>query len=517
MKNKYLVLLIALVVLLGVFSGYLFLQNQELLNKKNVVTIQGSKEEFQKQPIEDCSNIQDIDKRLWCILKQKVKTKDIKKCNDIDNLWFRENCKINIVASLKIENMCQSLIENNDKEVCYLILAQMKTDYSLCENIENKNFQEWCRTWAYFEEARIKKDVKICDNIIHKQVTPSCYNAILDARPDIVSEKYLPYYYHDYNIKPFYRILECERNIDNEYNKEKCYELQTERLGDSLLCDNLKNIDGRDRCLYSFAKENPDITLCERMFDGISCYISVAVKKQDVLICDLIKDQEEVSSCKRALLFSQGDIESCEIAGDYEKDSCFYLLATQLHNPNICQRVENSYTRNTCYNEGARDTHDPVFCERIINDLSRTYACLIDVAYALDDPNICDKILNPEQLEKCYFYFAKKEKNIKYCERIKDEYYRNICLRDLSSVLKDDNICLKISDKDIMDACYAYSLLCEKITGEEKKDACYYLKALSSVNKEICNKIQNVSMRERCVEEFQPLNDYSNSEPDVAY
>lgn len=444
----------------------------------------GKKSFTQEKSIKNCSYIQDKDKRLWCILKQKISTQDISECNSMDELEFRENCKMNISALLNTENICQTLIENDGQEICYIILAQIKTDYSLCENIENKNFQEWCSTLAYFEEARIKKDVKICDNIIHKQVAPSCYNAILDARPDIVSEKYLPYYYHDYNIKPFYRILECERNIDNEYNKEKCYELQAERLGDSLLCDNLKNIDRRDRCLYSFVKENPDITLCERMFDGISCYISVAVKKQDVKICDLIKVQDEVSSCKRSLLFSQGKIESCETAKDYEKDNCFYLLAKQLNDPKICQRVENSFTRNTCYNEGALDTLNPLFCQSIVNDLSRIYGCLTDVAYSLDDPDICDKILNPEQLEKCYFHFAETRKDISFCERVGDEYYRNICFRDFSILIRDERICEKISEKDV-------------------QGDCYYAQAVTRAEQEICLKIQDISLQERCIKELQ--------------
>lgn len=104
----------------------------------------------------------------------------------------------------------------------------------------------------------------------------------------------------------------------------------------------------------------------------------------------------------------------------------------------------------------------------------------------------CDKY-NGEKKTMCYYLFDKVRLTDEVCSQGNGDI-KDYCYRELASITKDENICLKAGKR--MDGCYLNlaqlkqnELLCEQITAQNVRDNCYYQLAILKRNKSLCEKI----------------------------
>lgn len=152
-------------------------------------------------------------------------------------------------------------------------------------------------------------------------------------------------------------------------------------------------------------------------------------------------------------------------------------------------------------------------------------ATIIQNAIENEDSSVCDDIYLQEARDVCYWEVAKAIKEPSLCEKISGEDEKNYCLAVIN---KDSSVCERISDQDRRNYCTAVITedlsLCKRISGGDRRNHCiasikkdaYYCQLMSDKNvgyycyrdvaiarndSSLCGKIEVEYMRNRCYAE----------------
>ncbi len=164
-------------------------------------------------------------------------------------------------------------------------------------------------------------------------------------------------------------------------------------------------------------------------FDENRCYLDLAERKQDVHICDNIKNPSvAVESpegfrvrCYQDVAYAAKDPSVCEIVpgGLSERDDCYARLS-------LCDKI-SSGNGDYCYTQRASFGNDISSCNLVKNKDE----CYSQAAWWRKDFTLCAKIQDQEKKQQCddstYFYRAREEKNPLLCDQIKDANEKTKC------------------------------------------------------------------------------------------
>lgn len=93
------------------------------------------------------------------------------------------------------------------------------------------------------------------------------------------------------------------------------------------ICEELTDSDEKDECYFTFALENKDNNLCERVIESIPKNICHAVVLDNADLCEEITDADGKDACYGTYAVTNNDRSSCEkIIDSTQKSICYGLV-----------------------------------------------------------------------------------------------------------------------------------------------------------------------------------------------
>lgn len=219
------------------------------------------------------------------------------------------------------------------KNICYRDLAKKEKDESICEKVDDLSLRIDC-----FEKLAIaKKDPEICNKISYSYFEKWC---LANPEADLCG----------------YGLSHYKEDTTRHYqDKNYCVALAGT---DVSKCASLG--DGAVSCYSSFALENNDLSLCDKILniskafakeqrDG--CYVALAELRKDPSLCEDINN--DYGTKDRCYLRSKEDIDGsfCEtgdVAGYLHGHVCYPYIAEQTKDISLCAKAGQDIF--TCFN-----------------------------------------------------------------------------------------------------------------------------------------------------------------------
>lgn len=232
------------------------------------------------------------------------------------------------------------------------------------------------------------------------------------------------------------------------------------------------------------APDNPASGVCQKISQPEDVYSCLAVVNSDSNFCQEIKSVEEKNVC---LALTNKDISFCQKIRDQEpKEICYYELSFVVRDIGYCDELDNwekcyfSFVHRLYWQERS-DEIEAKYCEKFSEGAGIDLA-FKDSCWALKegDSTLC------QGNEHCLSFFKQP---LSFCENTKSKS-KSDCLRDRALTARDTSICEKIDDITMRDNCYSsYSAhispdlsLCEKISDKMTKNMCYREYAINLSN-----------------------------------
>ena len=235
-------------------------------------------------------------------------------------------------------------------------------------------------------------------------------------------------------------------------------------------------------CLSEVAPEITNPEKCEEFKDENnknSCYISVSEFHKNISYCDKVTGESKYA-CFSVVAVATNNEDLCE------DPRCLLSIAKAKQNPNLCKRIPEMNSR---YNEESVGYVDP------------TDFCLMQYAIGLNDGQVCFDLKNQDDKNSCFRGVAISSKNITLCKHIKDVSGPPKVIE--CKIINGEKICevkktfLDKTDEFKILNCYSpiannNPSECGKVREDSLKlmNACYY--EISELNKDpnICKNIE---------------------------
>lgn len=263
----------------------------------------------------------------------------------------------------------------------------------------------------------------------------------------------------------------CEKLIIED--KDECYYVIGMNKKDDKLCLKINNEKKKNFCLI--ATGLVDESICKGLYQT-DCYLSLAVAKRNEKLCDKIPYSIEKDRCYQVVLsskaISEQKEESCNNLNFEYRGGCYYGIALDKKDENICQKIG--------------DKHDLNYGK-----------CFMNIAMIKLDENLCEKAYGSEDI--CYFQLAEIKLNENLCGKTKD--LKGLCFRIIATYTNDPSLCEKLQDQDKDDCYYSVVIsskdenLCEK-TSSSSKGFCYEGVAVIKKDELLCEKADD--LKEMC-------------------
>lgn len=178
--------------------------------------------------------------------------------------------------------------------------------------------------------------------------------------------------------------------------------------------------------------QEPVILGCEGVedYDRDDCYIELAVKINDVLICSLINDATFT-------------------------DECYFRMANLLVKSSLCNNILQKNKMNIC---NAIVKRDASLCENVADNISKG-GCYMNLAFFLNDISLCNKISVKSLSIICNAVILR---NPKLCEEFKG-IERDECFLAVAAASEDKSLCEKIKDEGYRESCYESMLFINQL------------------------------------------------------
>lgn len=171
-------------------------------------------------------------------------------------------------------------------------------------------------------------------------------------------------------------------------------------------CQFITDANEKDECYVSLAEETVNIKYCGKMEDprtGFYCLQKIGVMTDDLKICEGIEGKD-----------------------DYWADICYWKIAEQRPDFELCLRIKH---------QGDKET------------------CLGNIALATKDYNPCTKMLNTTNAINCYQKVAIEAKDETICGFMTQQLSKDICIRKVAIAKEDIKTCEKITTKIVKESC----------------------------------------------------------------
>lgn len=167
----------------------------------------------------------------------------------------------------------------------------------------------------------------------------------------------------------------------------------------------------------------------------------------------------------------------------------FSAIALKRNNPNICGKISsivqwnsNQSLQHLCFTELALALQDETVCEKI-KDRSSQGRCFHDLAQAIHDPSLCDKILDSFEKGECYGSLVYNTAEKELCLRLEEGEAKDRCFLGYVE---------KTGEMEICNSSMSINSL---------KDECFYTVMRITENPKVCDMILNDNGRENCKQE----------------
>lgn len=295
---------------------------------ENNASAQECYEQLSDVSLAACLEVQDQDKKDFCVSSFAVINDDIDLCDLLEG-DVKENCRKQVDECIGVENedLCRALKDEDASECksddCVLNYSITKQDASSCGLITSSAVEKGC-------ESAIKD-------------TDKCYDLTEESKRNYCYQIYATY-------------------SDNY------------KVCSSITSNSMYHVD----CLSMFAVSQSNASICRN--DGLtldnlwSCYTKYALASGDLGGCDLIDKLATTNRFKCAFEYAKkfGNPAACQVVQSLAtRDTCYQgaiIYSSENLDPQYCPEITNFEWRNKCYNEAAKMYDDIEICEEIEND-----------------------------------------------------------------------------------------------------------------------------------------------------
>lgn len=371
-------------------------------------------------------------------------------------------------------------VKNDCKGVGFIGDGQRSCGYKICVN---KNWEK-----------------SIYKSIFKRLLALSCIQYYVTC--DCVDNKCVETKYSNYLLsseiyyKRFNSSIEFCKNIENIYNdKDKCFGNIASTQNNISICNYINDTNYKENCILNNVY-NATINHCDSLTNINRKNNCLAVLYNDTSYCELY-DCEYDTTTSPCHLYRQRYIYGC------------YIDVALKHNDiKICEKINKSYgkyvgkvnSRYDCYEEIARATNNLSLCK--YSGGNKKW-CYIDVnrelALLTGNASYC----NHDTL--CFRPLTSKFNNSDLCSNHSDTQNMELCLIYLASSNKDSLLCHNILNQTNKDKCYSNvgsklldPLLCNQVNEIKRKDDCYYIVGIKLLDIEICDLIIDIELKNRC-------------------
>ncbi len=180
-------------------------------------------------------------------------------------------------------------------------------------------------------------------------------------------------------------------------------------------------------------------------FDVNHCYQALALKNQDLTICDNIKTEsifekapEDFKAfCYEEVIYAKNDSSLCslispETYNDYNvatgrRDSCYDRFK-------LCEKISDANSRDSCYMSKAEYFNDTSACTMV--SANNVDECYTRAGSTNKNISLCQKIKDQDKKQTCfdgvYYNRARDEHNATLCDQVKDPQEKESCHSNLS-------------------------------------------------------------------------------------
>jgi hypothetical protein len=195
-----------------------------------------------------------------------------------------------------------------------------------CYTVTDTN-QDRC----FFEVGKVLNDSSVCNNIISTQIP--CYDC-----PTL---------------------------------KDECFDFFGKNELKEEYCNQINNNNTKNNCYIYIAIEKQNVSLCEfvlEKYKGIrECENQVAVATQELNICNQLTYILERELCYKQLGIATMNLSVCNLIVDTDqyKKECYYGVAKNNQDTNICYQYSKFLDIEYCLTEIAKITHNSTLCKDI--------------------------------------------------------------------------------------------------------------------------------------------------------
>jgi hypothetical protein len=274
-----------------------------------------------------------------------------------------------------------------------------------------------------------------------------------------------------------------------EKNLDACMAAYAVQENDSEICSEISSGKYRDICYSRLGKKTKNAAYCDKVSDRDEKSMCLSVAQQDPSRCDEVTSERFREDCRIDSVTFKKDTSICEVKGSVNYQVyCLTKYAKVYNDYSACDSIEDSVMKDDCYMVTAKENNNVEACLKVF--IQSSEICVIDVATALKDRSICEKIKDKETYSWC---LASLEKDIHLCDRIEAGSTQDYCITYVAKALKDASICNKIEGNA---ACYTDLAgetgdlsLCSKIESPSLEYICYAFAKKSQAK--MCSKIRS--------------------------
>lgn len=242
---------------------------------------------------------------------------------------------INLLMFFGVESLSNKFIESKNKAkiistlviIIYVIIAIFLTQSFIGSGIScaKHSSPDGC----YWSTAIENEDISICDKITDSRSMGSCYGNIIKET-------------HDYE--------QCDLLI-SQISKDTCYLFMA---NSKEWCDKIVEIESKNECharVIPLSLNSNDCDILEGEHLAL-CYYRIGTLTGNGSLCEKISNLSEESirlrgDCFIRVATKNSDFSLCNEAGS-EKDQCYYTIAMNTGNPDLCDLLSSSGSKDKC-------------------------------------------------------------------------------------------------------------------------------------------------------------------------
>ncbi len=256
-----------------------------------------------EERIERCINKENYYEKDVCLNAITPKTMEVCENTSDNNKDF---CYLGIAEETGDASMCDKISPGfNEKAPCYIKTAKENKNSDICKKIESNDYKNWCLAVATGDASK-------CNNMKYKK--SACYI-------DVAKEKDDP------------SICNIFEGFDKEAFKNSCYVAIAHLRKDISLCDNI-NENYREAC-YQEAKDDYEKSMCSSIVEYSKKLCIKEVKAH--IAYEEAMNKENYSICEEEI--PAEEIKDLDYSPEHYINECYYNFAIENGDVSLCNKM----------------------------------------------------------------------------------------------------------------------------------------------------------------------------------